>query len=172
MDPSNPAVIFDTGIHPRLETGVPLLVASEGDEPMKSTWLAQKTSNAFAFKRLSFIYGLFSSLNISFGVYGFTELLINSMLVSSQGESSKSTIAEQLSDFHHVLFWIHAMIYVTYFIAMSFLNVMLIRFVFDVTTTGKKGDDAEDLDTEEEFEYIFEAYILGCLVSEVWELGF
>ena len=164
MDPSNPpAAIFDTGIH-RLETGVPLLVATEGDKPMKSTWLAQKTNNAFVFKRLSFIYGIFSSLNYYFWVYGFRELFINFMLVSSQGESSKSTIVEQLSDFHHVLFWVNVAICVTYFIAMTFLNVMMIRFVFDVTT-GKKGDDAEDLDTEEKIEYIYGPYILGGSVS-------
>ena len=98
MDPSNPAVIFDTGIHPRLETGVlPLLVASEGDEPMKSTWLAQKTSNAFAFKRLSFIYGLFSSLNIQFEVYGFRQLLINFMLVEGDRRSEATEVDRLLN---------------------------------------------------------------------------
>jgi hypothetical protein len=167
MDPSNPAMTFDTGIH-RLETGVPLLVASEGDEPMKSTTcLTQKTNNAPAFKRLAFIYGFFAVLNIELGVYGLSQLFI--MLVLQEGESSRSTIVEQLSDVHHVLFWVHTIICVTYTIAMYFLNIMLIRFGFDVTT-GKEADDEEDLDTEEEVVSIYKAYfLLGCSVSEAYE---
>jgi hypothetical protein len=166
MDPSNPAVIFDTtGIH-RLETGVPLLVASNGDEPMKSTWLTQNPNNAPAFKRLAFIYGFFAVLNIELGVYGLSQLFI--MLVSlKEGESSKSTIVEQLSDVHHVLFWVHTIIWVTYTSAMYFLNIMLIRFGFDVS---KEADDEEDLDTEEEIVSIYKAYfLLGCSVSEANE---
>jgi hypothetical protein len=81
MNPSNSAVIFDTGIHRLETTGVPLLVlASEGDEePMKSIWLTiQKMNNAPAsFKRLPFIYGFFAS----FGVIGFNELFIKSTIV-------------------------------------------------------------------------------------------
>jgi hypothetical protein len=168
MDPSNSAVIFDTGIH-RLETGVPLLVASEGDEePMKSIWLTtQKTNNAPAsFKRLPFIYGFFASLNLFFGVNGFIELFVNFMLVL-QGESSKSSIVKQFSG---VLFWV-GLIYIT---VMIFLNIDLMRFGFDVTTTtDKEADDAEDLDTPavEEIVSICKAYFLlgWCLVSEAYK---
>jgi hypothetical protein len=161
MDPSNPAMTFDTGIH-RLETGVPLLVASEGDEPMKSTTcLTQKTNNAPAFKRLAFIYGFFAFLNIDLGAYGLSQLF--TMLVLQEGESSKSTIVEQLSDVHHVLFWVHTIIWVTYTSAMYFLNIMLIRFGFDVS---KEADDEEDLDTEEEIVSIYKAYfLLGCSIN-------
>jgi hypothetical protein len=165
MDPSNSAVIFDTGIH-RLETGVPLLVASEGDEePMKSIWLTtQKTNNAPAsFKRLPFIYGFFASLNLFFGVNGFIELFVNFMLVL-QGESSKSSIVKQFSG---VLFWV----ILIYIIVMFFLNIELMRFGFDVTPTGREADDVEDLDTVEEIVSICEAYFLlgWCLVSEAYK---
>ncbi len=173
MDSINSAEIFDTGIH-RLETGVPLLVASEGDEePMKSIcWLTtQKTNNAPAFKRLAFIYGFFAFLNIELRVYGLSQLFI-SMLVLQEGESSKSTIVKQLSDVNNVLFWVHTIIWVTYTSAMFFLNIMLIRFGFDVTT-GKEADDEEDLDSEEEVVSIYKAYfLLGCSVSEAYEYEF
>ncbi len=167
MNPSNSAEIFDTAIH-RLETGVPLPVASEGDEePMKSIWnTTQKTNNApSSFKRLPFIYGFFAFFNIFFGATGFREFFINLTMLVLQGESSKSTIVKQLSE---VLFWV-GVIYIT---VMFFLNIELMRFGFDVTpTTGKEADDAEDLDTVEEIVSICKAYFLlgWCLVSEAYK---
>ncbi len=162
---------FDTGIH-RLETGVPLLVASEGDEPMK-LWFAQKKSKRLAFiNGIITVYGIFTVFYIDLGMYGLSQLFI--MLVLQVGESSRSTIVEQLSDVHHVLFWVHTIICVTYTIVMMyFLNFMLIRFGFDVTSTGKEADGVEDQDTVEKIVGIYKAYfLLGCLVSEAYEYEF
>ena len=155
-------MIFNEGNH-CLEAGVPL-IASE-DETTNSNWFSKKTYNVPAFKRIAFIYGFFACINIQFGIHGFGMIFIKIM---ARTVTSESAIIEKLSDIHQTLFWIHALISVTYITAMYSLNDMLLRFGFDLYSRASPGkvDEVEDLETGEEFVIIYEIYFaLGNLVS-------
>jgi hypothetical protein len=151
----------DKAIH-HLETGVPLTVEEHPGGDLSTSKSQSDNEEASSFDSAVFMYGMYAGVVVNFATFGFLQLITN--LVAHGDYVSMAKILED-----KMMYWIHAIVGITFTTVTYFLFVKLLRFGVDRNTRGSSGQKDKEEEHEDKENHMIitleSTFALGSLVS-------
>ena len=117
---------------------------------------------ASSFDSAVFMYGMYAGVVVNFATFGFLQLITN--LVAHGDYVSMAKILED-----KMMYWIHAIVGITFTTVTYFLFVKLLRFGVDRNTRGSSGQKDKEEEHEDKENHMIitleSTFALGSLVS-------